>query len=153
MIRTRLPFPSARGSLLVEVSAALGLTVMLALFLMRGSLLAVSGSQWTVMQTLTDAFLTRESALAARIPFAEIAGDASPWPEMAEDGAAEDAQAVVLGKIAGGREVSGQLLRFRTAEEAASPDLPLSVWRLHSILTYQVGDKDYVKSRSTLRLQ
>jgi hypothetical protein len=70
------------GSLLIEVSLALGLAVMLALVMMKASLLAISGNQWTVMQTLTDAYLTRETALSNRIPWVDLTATGSPWPSM-----------------------------------------------------------------------
>lgn len=140
-----------RGSLLIEVSAALALTSALALVIMRASLLSISGNQWTIMQTLTDAYLSRESALANRLPFEDLTGLQSSWPDLAVDPVPE--QSVTLGRIAGGQLVSGTLRRFRTAEASTVPEAPLVVWRLHSILSYQIGSQEYVKSRSTLRLQ
>lgn len=139
-----------RGSMLLEASVALGLVTALALLLMRGSLIAITGNQWAVMQTLTDACLSREAALAARLPFADISADASLWPAPAEiSGIAP--QSVELGKLAGGRAVTGNLRRFRTAEPVTTADTGLAVWRLHSVLTYKIGEDDYVKTRSVLR--
>ncbi len=140
-----------RGSLLIEVSAALALTLALALVIMRASLLSISGNQWTIMQTLTDAYLSRESALANRLPFADLTGDLSSWPDLAVDPVPE--QTVTLGRVAGGQEVNGTLKRFRTAEASTVAEAQLSIWRLHSILTYRIGSQEYMKSRSTLRLQ
>jgi hypothetical protein len=140
-----------RGSLLIEISAALALTMALALLIMRASLLSISGNQWTVMQTLTDAYLSRETALANRLPFADLTGEESSWPNLAADPVPE--QTVTLGHIAGGQAVTGTLKRFRTAEANTVAEAQLAVWRLHSILSYKVGSQEYVKSRSTLRLQ
>ncbi|HRH96672.1 MAG TPA: hypothetical protein PLB55_12090 [Prosthecobacter sp.] len=139
------------GSLLIEVSAALALTSALALIIMRASLLAISGNQWTIMQTLTDACLSRESALANRLPFADLTSAQSSWPDLAADPVPD--QTVTLGRVAGGHAVQGTLKRFRTAEVAANAEAPLTVWRLHSILSYHIGSQEYMKSRSTLRLQ
>ncbi|MFO1484259.1 MAG: hypothetical protein U1F71_12950 [Verrucomicrobiaceae bacterium] len=141
----------AQGSLLIEVSAALALTSALALVLMRASLLAISGNQWTIMQTLTDAYLSREAALSNRLPFADLTSAQSAWPELGNDPLPE--QTVTLGRVAGGKAVQGTLKRFRTAEVASNAEAPLTVWRLHSILSYRIGSQEYVKSRSTLRLQ
>ncbi|HEY1084842.1 MAG TPA: hypothetical protein VGE29_21440 [Prosthecobacter sp.] len=139
-----------RGSLLLEASVALGLVTALALLLMRGSLLAITGNQWAVMQTLTDACLSREAALAARLPFEDISADTSLWPVSAGTDSIAP-QPVELGKMAGGRPVAGSLRRFRTAEPVTTADTGLAVWRLHSVLTYKIGEDDYVKTRSILR--
>ncbi|SKA82460.1 hypothetical protein SAMN02745166_00912 [Prosthecobacter debontii] len=144
--------PQRGGSLLIELSVALGVTTFLALLMMRSSLLAISGNQWTVMQTLTDAYLSRESALANRLPFAQVEAENSPWPELADQGSASE-QTVTIGRLAGGRPVTAVLKRCRTAETAQNADLTLDVWRLHSALIYEIGDKSYTKSRSTLRVQ
>lgn len=141
----------ASGSLLVEVTAALSLTAALALIVMRASLLAISSNQWTIMQTLTDACLSREVALSNRVPFADLTSPQSAWPDLATDPVPE--QIVILGRVAGGRDVQGTLKRFRTTEVVANSETPVTVWRLHSVLSYNVGSLEYVKSRSTLRLQ
>lgn len=66
--------PTQSGSLLIEASIALGLAVFLALMSLKASMLAVSGNQWTIMQTLSDAYMTRETALSHRMPIAEVLG-------------------------------------------------------------------------------
>lgn len=142
--------PRASGSLLLEASVALGLVTTLALLLMRGSLLAITGNQWAVMQTLTDACLTRETALAARLPFADITAEGSLWAAPATLGDVTG-QPVTLGRLAGGESVDGTLRRFRTAEPVDGTETGMSAWRLHSVLTYKIGENDYVKTRSTLR--
>lgn len=138
----------------MEVSVALGFAGLIALLMLKASLLSISGNQWTIMQTLTDAYLTRETALANRIPLADLTGAATAWPDPTIDDPPRNQQTVVLGKLAGGHEVQAELTRFRVEEtNAANTDTPLSVWRLHSILTYAIGGHQYVKSRSTLRMQ
>ncbi len=139
------------GSLLIEVSLTLALTSALALLIMRASLLAISGNQWTIMQTLTDAYLSRESALSNRLPYADLTSVQSAWPNLETDPATE--QTVTLGRVAGGQVVQGTLKRFRTSEVASNLEAPLTVWRVYSILSYRIGSQEYVKSRSTLRLQ
>lgn len=139
------------GSLLIEVSAAMALTAALALIIMRASLLAVSGNQWTIMQTLTDAYLSHEIALSNRIPVAELIGPQSTWPEFTSEPV--PAQIVTLGRLAGGQIVEGSLKRFRTSESEFNSETQIKAWRLHSVLSYNIGSREYVKSRSTLRLE
>ena len=132
----------------------MGLTAFLGLLLMKASLLALSNNQWTVMQTLTDAYLTRETALSHRVPVADLTGPDSKWPDAAVDDPPRSVQTVQLGKTAGGHAVSGTLTRFRVNETPEdNEDTGISVWRLHSVLVYKIGDQDYVKSRATLRMQ
>jgi hypothetical protein len=132
------------------------LATMLALLLMRASLLALGSSQWTIMQTLTDAYLTRETALAHRLPLADLTDPESPWPN-ASAGEARFEATVSLGRMAGGNEVTASIVRFRVNPsppanvEDGAPDV--GVWRLHSVLTYRVGEQNYVKSRTVLRTQ
>lgn len=143
----------ARGSLLVEVSVAMGFAALVAMVLMKASLLAIGGNQWTIMQTLTDSYLTRETALANRIPFADLIGANSNWPDAAGT-PSRIKQTVTLGKLPGGTPVQADLTRFRSNETAADDaDTRLTVWRVYSVLTYRMGDQQYVKSRSTLRMQ
>ncbi len=142
------------GFLLMEVTVALSLVVFLSLLVMKGSLLAVSGNQWAVMQTLSDAYLTKETALSNRVPMNELIASPSAWPDKASDNPPYTIQTVNLGVLPGGRAVQAQLTRFRTNETPAnSPDVTLVVWRLYSVLTYKAGEEPYVKTRTSLRSQ
>lgn len=142
-----------QGSLLVEASLAMGLTAMLALMLMRASLLSISGNQWAIMQTLTDAYLTRETAVANRTPFADVTAVGSAWPDQTAQVPLVNEQTVVLGRLSGGKSVQAILRRFRTPETPQSNEISIAIWRLHSVLTYRIGEEVYTKSRSTLRVQ
>ncbi|RYD38258.1 MAG: hypothetical protein EOP86_01350 [Verrucomicrobiaceae bacterium] len=139
--------------MLLEASLGLGLTAVLGLLLMKGSMLALSGNQWTTLQTLTDAYLTKETALAKRTPLEDITSPASPWP----DGTLtlpQTSTVVTLGRLPGGTAVTAALIRFRiNATTGADTVAALTVWRLHSVLHYRIGEKDYVKNISTLRVQ
>ncbi len=138
----------------MEVTVALGLTVFLALLVMKGSLLALSGNQWTVMQTLSDAYMTRETALSNRIPMSDLTASPSLWPDQASDNPPTTVQTVTLGILPSGSVVQAQLTRFRTNETpATNTDISLVVLRLYSVLSFQAGEKSYVKTRSTLRSQ
>lgn len=133
---------------------ALGVTVFLALLVMKGSLLALSGNQWTVMQTLSDAYMTRETALSNRIPMSDLMASPSLWPDQSSDNPPTTVQIVTLGILPSGRAVQAQLTRFRTNETPVSnTDVSLVVLRLYSVLSFKAGDQSYVKTRSTLRAQ
>ena len=142
------------GIVLMEVTVALGLAVFLSLLVMKGSLLALSGNQWTVMQTLSDAYMTRETALSNRIPMSDLTDSPSRWPDQIADNPPYAVETVTLGVLPSGKAVQGQLTRFRTNETPAkSADVTLVVWRLYSVLSFSAGDKPYVKTRTTLRTQ
>jgi hypothetical protein len=143
---------SRRGSVLVEASIALGAATLLSLLMMKATLLAIGGNDWTTMQTLTDSIITRETAMANRMPFADITSGGSLWPDVSQGVPAS--VSVELGKIMGGKAISGELTRFRVNEaDASDPEVNLAVWRLHSVIKYKVGEHEYVKSSSTLRSQ
>ena len=145
---------SQSGSLILEASIALGFASVLGLLLLKGSLISLSSNQWSSMQTLTDAYLTKETALANRIPLADLTATPSLWPDPETDTPPRSEMTVTLGKIAGGTAVTGQLVRFRS-NETLDDDATTgtSVYRLYSVLSYRVDGKDYFKSRSTLRVQ
>jgi hypothetical protein len=85
---------------------------------------------------------------------ADLTGSESQWPDQALDDPPYKVQEVSLGKVAGGNGVSATLTRFRVNEAAnVETDTGIAVWRLHSVLTYKIGDHQYVKSRATLRMQ
>ena len=145
---------AGQGSVLLEVSMAMGFAAVLALLVMKASLLALSNNQWTVIQTLTDAYLTRETALSNRLPLADLTAANSQWPDSTTDNPPRLVQPVSLGKLAGGSAVNAVLTRFRVNETPdVDADTGLAVWRLHSVLSYDVGGHQYFKTRSTLRMQ
>ncbi|WP_038162990.1 hypothetical protein [Verrucomicrobium sp. BvORR106] len=142
-----------RGSLLLEASIAMGAAAILALLLMKSSLLSISGNQWASVQSLTDAALTKEEALARRVPFADLTSATSLWPDAAA-GIPSTGKSVVIGKMTGGNALPGTITRFRvSATPTDDTEAGLSLWRLYSVLRYRVGQKEYVKSSSTLRVQ
>jgi hypothetical protein len=141
-----------QGSILIEVSIAVAFATFLGLFTMKASLLAISNNQWVILQTLTDAYLTRETALSLRIPLANLTDNDSPWPN--QEGVAPAKETVTIGRLPGGAPVQAQLTRYRfDVTQPDAVDTGISTWRLHSILEYSVGGQRYVKSRSTLRMQ
>ena len=150
----QLPRPTRRlrrerGGLLPEVSVALAAATFLALFVLRSSMVVLHSNQWVILQTMTDAWLTGETALASRAPFVSLQEDGY-WPA----GAGAE-RTVTLGRLAADRPVTATLRRFSVEEPVsigiAGADTRLI--RLHSVLTYRVGDQDYVKSRTTVRTE
>lgn len=152
--------PRQRGSVLIEVAMSYGVLVAIALLALKASINATSGQSWTVKQAMSDAYITRESALASRVPFNTLVGAASPWPLSP----ALSTSPVILGRLPGGGTVSGTLHRTRTPDPnnlpaaggsgtAATNPTGTETWRLQSILDYEIGGRTYVKSRTVLRVR
>ena len=149
-----------RGSALIEISLSYATLVIVALLTLRASVNASSSQSWTVKQAMTDAFITRETALASRIPFSEITGVSSLWAIQP----AVTTSTVSVGKLPGGQQVTATLHRTRIADTNNLPaaggtgtvstnPAETEAWKLQSILVYTVGEKQYVKSRTVLRIR
>lgn len=149
-----------RGSALIEISLSYATLVIIALLTLKASVNATSSQAWTVRQSMSDAYIMRESALASRIPFSEVTGTTSPWalsPSVTTS-------TVTIGKLPGGEPVTATLHRTRLPD---SNNLPAAggigtlttnpaeseAWKLQSLLVYTVGDREYVKSRTVLRIR
>jgi hypothetical protein len=92
----------ARGSALVEVTMALAVLTILGLLLLKSSINALYPRQWTLEQTLSDAYLTYEKAFAQRIPFSSLTAANSPWPVQPNSSTLTN---VEIGKIPGGTPI------------------------------------------------
>lgn len=149
-----------RGSALIEISLSYATLVIVALLTLKASVNATSGQTWTIKQTMTDAYITRESALASRIPFDTLVGASSPWPQNPT----VSSSTVTLGKLPGGQEVTGTLYRTRIPDAnnlttaggtgtATTNPSGTEAWKVQSILSYTVGDRQYVKSRTVMRIR
>lgn len=132
----------------------------LGLSLLKLAINVTAPRQWTLQQTVSDAYMSYEKALAQRIQFERLRGDDSPWPEY-PDSAAMD---VELGKLPGGTSIVGTVTRTRHPDEnnypiAGGTGTPVSNpagiegWSLQSILTYRVGGVTYAKARTIVRTQ
>ena len=147
-----------RGSALIEVAVSYSVLVIVALITLKASINTASSQAWTVKQAMTDAYLTRETALANRIPFDQINQTGSLWAMRP----AVSTTTVVLGRLPGGRQVTGTLHRTRipapnnlsaaggSGDSTTNPG-QTEGWKLQSVLAYNIGDKTYVKTRTTLR--
>jgi hypothetical protein len=145
----------ARGSALIEVTMALTVLTILGLLLFKGSINALYPRQWTLEQTLSDAYLTFEKAYAQRIPFSDLTAGNSPWPEQPTSSLVQN---IEIGRVPGGTPVFAEVVRTRIPDPGngavdGSNPAAMKVWKVQSILTYKIGDRNYVKSRTVVRSQ
>lgn len=149
-----------RGFLLVEATISMSILSLLGIVLLKLSLNVLHPRQWALQQTVTDAYMTYERAYAERIPFNDLVLNDSPWPIHP----ASTSEVVEIGKLPGGRPIMGRVVRTRFADTNNYPidggtgtvttnPAAMKVWRVQSILTYKIGERDYVKSRTVIRAQ
>lgn len=149
-----------RGWVMLEAAYALSFLTALSLVLLKLSINITHPRQWTLQQTVTDAYLTYEKAWAQRLPFSDLLADDSPWPAYP----AKSEVTVELGKLPGGAAIEGRVIRTRIPHEDNFPvdggsgttaDNPagMKVWNFQSLLVYEIGGRDYVKSRTVVRSQ
>lgn len=149
-----------RGSVLLEATYALTFLTGLSLILLKLSINVTAPRQWTLQQTVSDAYLTYEKAWAQRLPFADLLDTDSPWPEFPSKSEAK----VELGKLPGGSPIHGTMIRTRIPDDNNYPvdggsgtgdtnPSGMRVYKFQSLLTYTVGDRHYVKSRTVIRSQ
>lgn len=145
---------------LVEAMVALSILTVLGLVLLKLSLSILNPRQWVLQQTLTDAYMTYERALAERIPFEDLLDEHSPWPEFPE----KASEVVEIGRLPGSRIIYGTVFRTRIVDTANLPidggtgtvamnPAAMKVWKAQSVLTYTIGNRNYAKSRTVLRSQ
>ncbi len=146
--------------MVIEVSIAFGLLLFVAFLMLKAAVNVTSGQRWTVMQSMTDAFMTKETAVGNRWPFDDFKLNGSPWPTYPN----LSTETIVVGKLPGGVPITAILKRTKypapnnlanTGGIGTSTTNPASVegWKLQSLLTYKVGTRNYVKSRTTLRVR
>lgn len=145
---------------MLEAAYALSFLTALSLVLLKLSINITAPRQWTLQQTVTDAYLTYEKAWAQRLPFADLLAADSPWPAYP----AKSEVTVELGKLPGGAALEGRVIRTRIADPDNFPadggsgtvaDNPagMKVWNFQSLLVYEIGGREYVKSRTVVRSQ
>ena len=140
----------AKGSLLIESSIALVLLIAFAFVLLKGSIDIIKPRNWTIRQNITDAYLTYEEAHAKRVPFQNLIDGTAVWTA-----AATTENDVILGKTFGGTNVTGTVKRILVPDanngNAATNPAQMETYTLYSVLFYQIGGVDYVKSRTIIR--
>lgn len=147
--------------MIIELAVALGLLTAIGLFLLKGTLDVMAPRQWVIQQNITDSYLTYEESYAKRISFEEFTANDSAWPIYPD----VSSSTVELGKMPGGRAITGTVTRTRVADDnnipapsdssyatklAANPT-KMETWKLQSHLSYKIGKNDYVKSRTVVR--
>ncbi len=153
----RLP---RRGSVLIEAIVALTLLLVVSLVVLKGTMNILAPRQWTMVQNVSDAYLSYEKAYAQRIPFENLTDASSPWPVYP----AKSEKTVTLGTLPGGRTLSGNVIRTRVPDEnnfpahggSATPSTnpaEMQTWILQSHVTYMISGREYVKSRTIVRTQ
>jgi hypothetical protein len=149
-----------RGMVLLESMMALSILTVIGLVLLKISLNIIHPRQWTLQQTITDAYMTYERSLAERIPFDDLLASDSPWPAHP----VTNTTVVEIGRLPGNRPITGQITRTRFADPGNYPidggsgtvdsnPAAMRVWRAQSVITYQIGGRNYAKSRTVLRSQ
>ena len=157
----RKPRSQRRGGFaLVEATLALSLLTVVGLILLKLSLNVVYPRQYALQQVLSDAYMTFERARSERIPFENLVATNSPWPAYP----AVSTETVEIGKLPGGKAVTGQVTRTRIADgdnypidggtgNVASNPAAMKIWRVQSVLRYTISQRTYVKSRTLVRAQ
>jgi hypothetical protein len=116
--------------------------------------------QYILQQTVTDAYLSYERSYAERIPFEDLLADNSPWPAYPTT----SSTVLEIGRLPGGKVINATVVRTRIADLGNYPldggegtpvtnPAGMKVWRAQSVITYQVGERTYAKSRTVLRSQ
>ncbi len=156
----RNPGKRFKGSVLLEATYAMTFLTGLSLILLKLSINVMAPRQWTLQQTVSDAYLTYEKAWAQRLPFADLLATDSPWPEYPSKSEVQ----VELGKLPGGTSIFGTVIRTRLPDpnnfpvDGGSGDITsnpsgMRVFNFQSLLIYSIGERKYVKSRTVVRSQ
>lgn len=149
-----------RGSVLIEAMMALTILAVVGLMLLKGSTNILVPRQWTMVQNVSDAYLSFEKAYAQRIPFEELTAAGSPWPVYP----AKAQTSITMGTLPGGRTLGATLIRTRIPDTnnlaafggsgtTATNPAEMQTWKLQSHVTYSISGRDYVKSRTIVRTQ
>lgn len=157
----RKPRTRRAGSLLVEAGAALSILTFVGLMMLEMSLNILTPRQWSLQQTITDAYMTYERSYAERIPFENLLESDSPWPAYP---ATSTVTNVELGRLPGDRPIYGTITRTRIPSDNNYPidggngtvdsnPAAMNVWKVQSIVTYSISGRNYAKSRTVLRSQ
>jgi len=145
---------------LLEATYAMAFLSALGLVLLKLSINITAPRQWTLQATITDAYMTYEKAYAQRLPFSELLGSSSPWPQYPAKSEFE----VELGRLPGGAPIEGTVIRTRIPDGNNFPTdggsgttttnpAGMKVWKFQSLVVYEVGGREYVKSRTVVRSQ
>ena len=146
--------------MLIETTVAMSMLSVLGMALLKLSLNVTAPRQWTLQQTVTDAYMTFEKATAQRLPFADLTSANSLWPVYPT----LSTSTVQMGRLPGGAPINGVVTRTRFADTnnlpskggsgtAVTNPASMEVWRFQSVVRYNVGGRNYLKSRTVVRSQ
>lgn len=150
--------------MLVEATLSLTVLSLVGLVMLKLSLNILQPRQWVLRQTLTDAYMSYERAFAERLPFDSLLANDSPWPAYPATSNIE----IELGRLPGGIPVMGTVTRTRIADPnnhpidggaitqlSATVNNParMKIWKVQSVLSYRIGKRPYLKSRTVIRSQ
>lgn len=146
--------------MLIETTIAMTMLSVLGMILLKLSLNVTAPRQWTLQQTVTDAYMTFEKATAQRLPIADLTSDQSMWPVYP----VVATTTVQMGRLPGGTPINGVVSRTRFADPNNLPNkggsgtattnpAGMEVWRFQSVVRYSVGGRSYLKSRTVVRSQ
>jgi len=157
----RKPRRLQSGMVLVEATAAISLLAVVGVVLFSLMMNVITPRQYSFQQVLSDAYLTFERAQAERVPFETLLSDSETlWPVYPDVATVN----VEIGKLPGGRAVTGSVIRTRYADalnypadggtgtETTNP-AAMEIWRVQSVLRYTIANRTYVKSRTVIRAQ
>ncbi|MGJ8725759.1 MAG: hypothetical protein ACSHYB_14460 [Roseibacillus sp.] len=156
--------------MLVELSLAVSLLLFISLWSFRTNLQTIRPRNWAMVQTITDAYMTGPLAQAESVDFNELLDDTvTDWPTYPNKKTTTD---VLVGTLPVGtdestgtlvlRKIKGTLVQTKqpaannlpanpTAAQIAANPARVESWLVQSHLTYSVGSRTYIKSRSTVR--
>ncbi len=140
---------------------SLSMLTLIGLCMFKLSLNILLPRQWVLGQVITDAYMGYERAYAERIPFENLLASDSPWPTYPTK---TTTAGVEIGRLPGNVAVTGTVVRTRYADDnnypidggtgtVTSNPAAMKVWKVQSVLTYKIGNKNYAKSRTVLRSQ
>lgn len=139
---------------------SLSILTVIGLILLKLSLNVLEPRQWTLQQTVTDAHMTYERAYAERVPFETLTSVDSPWPIFPSS----TSTVMEVGRLPGNQPITATVIRTRIADPENYPvhsgtgttvtnPAAMQIWQVQSVLTYQIGKRNYIKSRTVLRYQ
>lgn len=147
---------------------SLSILTILGLVLLKMALNVLSPRQWTMQQSISDAYMTYERALAERVPFDALRAADSLWPIVPVSTVVEIGRLPSITGLPPGVPVMGTVVRSRAPDQGNYPadgdgvvvqgtlatnPAAMKIFAVRSILTYRVGNKTYAKSRTVLRSQ
>lgn len=156
-----------RGFVLVEAMMSLSILTIIGLVLLKMALNVLAPRQWTMQQSVSDAYMTFERALAERVPFDALNSDTSPWPLLPATALTRveiGRMPRILPDFPNGVPITATVVRSRSPDLGNYPvdggigtlvsnPAAMKIWKLQSILTYSVGGRMYAKSRTVMRSQ